>query len=410
MIRLPSLANIMQKHYLLFTKHVLPQSDVASTVWAAHTANAAANLGYSAVLVYCQPSWNKLNPIDLIFPFRPRPPDRTLTEFYNIQNQLLVAPYPAPWPVDSVKSKILNSSTIVCKYLLPFHMRQSIKIVHTRDWNFSKAAVKNKIPVIYEQHHYENKKFESAIVNNPFFQVAVTLSDTVMEDMIAKGMPPKKILKTHSGMNDVFLKRQPQTAEKWRQKLLENSQKKHLVVYSGGLYRFKGIDLLIEVSKYLPKLQFVFAGGKEHQVNYYQELARKHNITNITFLGYLPQYQIASLLQAADILAHPHLSGKAATFTSPLKFFDYLASGTPIAVTEIPPLQEFQSANLVAGWCEPDSPIQFARTIQEVLAKYPRQPEGYDKNIEFARQFSCENRVAKILSYVNESMQPPKVR
>lgn len=400
----------MDKHYILFTKHILPQKDLASAVWAAHTANAAANLGYSAVLVYCQPNWKKLNPIDLIFPFRPRKPDGRLTDFYNIQDRLLVAPYPAPWPVDSVKSKLLNASTITCKYILPFHMKQSLQIVHTRNWNFAKAAVKNQVPVIYEQHHYEKKAFEPEIVNNPFFQVAVTLSDTVMESMIAKGMPRKKIIQTHSGMNNVFLRRQPKNAEQWRQKLLGASQKKHLVVYSGGLYRFKGVDLLIEVATHLPELQFVFAGGKEPQIKEYQELTRKHQATNVTFLGYLPQYQLASLLQAADVLAHPHLSGEAATFTSPLKFFDYLGSGTPIVLTKIPPLREFQSANLVAGWCEPDSPIQFVRAIQEVLAKYPRHSQGYKNNLQFAGQFSCENRVSRILTRVDESLQAPQVR
>lgn len=395
----------MKKHYIFFTRHTLPQTDLASSVWAAHSANAAANLGYSAVLVYFRRGWEALNPVELIQPFQPRKPDEKLANFYNLQEKLKVAPLPMPWPVDWLGDKWTNSSTIACKFYFPIYIKPVTQIVHTRDWNFVKAAIKNGVAAIYEHHHYESKKFEPEIVKNPLFQVAVTLSETVKKSMIQGGMPSEKILQVHSGMNSLFLTRQPERAEDWRKKLLMNGGE-HLVVYVGGLYPFKGVDLLIEIAKNLPNLQFGIAGGKEEQVKAYQQLARDKEVKNITFLGYLEQNQLPSLLQAADVLAHPHCSGEAATFTSPLKFFDYLASGTPIVATEIPPLMEFKAANVVAAWCEPDNPILFARCIEKVLERYPRRREGYLQNMEMARQFSCENRIAKILSSVEVSMRP----
>ncbi|MBD1934717.1 MULTISPECIES: glycosyltransferase [Cyanophyceae] len=395
----------MTKHYIFFTRNVLPQPNVASLVWAAHSANAAANLGYSAVLVYPSKDIKVLNPVDLIFPFRPRTPEKTLVEFYNIQDKLKVAPLPLPWPVDRFGGKLTSSSTIICKYYFPIHILPHTKIVHTRDWNFTKVAIQHKVPVIYEHHHYDSKQFEPEIVHSPFFQVAVTLSETVRENMIQHGMPSEKIIKLHSGLNNLFLIRKPEEAEAWRQKLLVEDRH-HIVVYSGGLYPFKGVDLLIDVAEKLPQIQFALAGGTEPQVQAYQQMARKKQVNNVTFLGYLPQNQLASLLQAADILAHPHRFTEAATFTSPLKFFDYIASGTPIAATEIPPLIEFKSSNIIAGWCEPDNPLKFAECLKQVLETYPRRTEGYTKNIEFAHQFSCENRIAKIMNYVDDSMRP----
>jgi len=396
----------MTKHYILFTEKTLPQPDVASLVWAAHTANAAANLGYSSVLVYPYQKSKFLKPIDIIRPFRPRNPEKTLIDFYNIQEKLLVAPLPLPWPVARFNSKWTSASTLICKYYFPVHIRPHTKIVHTRDWNFTKASVRHNIPVIYEHHHYDNKLFEPEIVHSPFFQVAITLSDTVQENMIKQGMPQEKIIKLHSGLNHLFLIRKPEEAEEWRQKMLGESRQR-LVVYSGGLYTFKGVDLLINVAKEMPQIQFVLAGGTESQVQAYQQLCRDKQINNVKLLGYIPQAQLASLLQSADVLAHPHCSGKAATFTSPLKFFDYMASGTPIAATEIPPLKEFKSANIVAGWCEPDNPIRFAQCLQKVLEKFSRRVEGYSENIEVARQFSCENRLTKIMNYIEKSMRPP---
>ncbi|MGB7440335.1 MAG: glycosyltransferase [Coleofasciculaceae cyanobacterium] len=395
----------MIKHYIFFVNKVLPKPNTASLVWAAHSANAAANLGYSSILVYYQEIGHPLKPVDLIRPFKPKKPDKKLANFYNIEDKLQVASLPMPWPISESGGKLNNPSTITCKYYLPIHLKPVSQIIHTRDWNFAQAAIKNEIPVIFENHHYRPEKFDSEIVNSRFFQVAVTLSDTVEENMIEQGMPPEKIIKTHSGLNGLFLRRYPEQAKEWRQKLLTNDRQ-HLVVYSGGLYSFKGVDLLIDVAKELPDIQFVFAGGSQPHVEKYQKLVQEKRVENVKLLGYIEQKKLASLLQSADILAHPHCSGTASTFTSPLKFFDYLASGTPIVATEIPPLQQFKSLNVVAGWCEPDNHLAFVQSIKTVLTTHPRRVEGYSDSMEFARQFSCENRIAKILNHVEESMRP----
>jgi len=397
----------MTKHYIFFTRNVLPQPQ-AHLVQVAHSANAAANLGYSTVLVYLRPLEESLNPLEVFYPFQPIPPADRLAKFYNLQDKLKVAALPMPWPIDRIGGKFTNSSTAISKYYFPLYILPHTKIVHTRDWNFVKAAIKHGIPAIYEHHHHEDKIFEPEIVSNPLFQIAVTVADPVLESMIQNGMPPEKAIKLHNGFNEFFLKRQMETAEAWRKKLLVD-ERQHLVVYSGALSRFKGVDMLIDVAKELPGIQFALAGGNESQVQAYQQLAREKEIQNVTFLGYLPQNQLASLLQAADVLAHPHCAGEEATFTSPLKLFDYMASGTPIVATEILPLIEFKSAKVVAGWCDPDNPTQFAQSLQQVLRTHPRRTEGYSDSIEFVQQFSCENRIAKILSYVEDSMRPQKV-
>ncbi|MEG5054186.1 MULTISPECIES: glycosyltransferase family 4 protein [unclassified Microcoleus] len=399
----------MSKYYVFFTRNILPQPNVASLVQVAHSANAAANLGLPAVLVYLRKGWSALNPVDLLFPFQPRKPDDKLATIYNIQDKLKVADLPMPWPIDFWDSKWTSSSTIVSKYYLPIHLLKSTKIVHTRDWNFVKAAVKNGIPAIYEQHHHENKQFESEIVRNPLFQIAVTVADTVRDSMIKNGMPPEKVIMLHNGFNHLFLARQTESAQNWRQQLLEDDRQ-HLAVYAGGLYPFKGVDMLVDVAKELPLVQFAIAGGDSSQVTAYQQLAKSKQVNNIKFLGYLPQNQLASLLQAADVLTHPHCLTEAATFTSPLKFFDYMASGTPIVATEIASLMEFKSGNIAATWCEPDNPYEFAKSIRDCLTKYPRKSEGYAETLNFVKQFSWENRIQKIMGYVDEQVRYPIIQ
>ncbi|MBO3461928.1 glycosyltransferase [Aetokthonos hydrillicola Thurmond2011] len=399
----------MKDKYIYYTDRITLQPDTAHEIHDVLCANAAANLGYSSVLVYPDKGNNALNPVRWFFPFQPRQPDAEFKEFYNAQKKLKVAPLPMPWPIDRIQGKLTNSSTIATKYYLPLHLRRHTKVVHTRDWNFVKASIKHQIPVIYERHYFQELLFEPEIVNSPFFQIAITQSEPVRQSLIKCGMPSEKVVWIYNGFEQSFLVRQPEAAQQWRKELLTEKYK-HLIVYSGALYPFKGIDLLIDVAKQLPEILFAVTGGKDSQVQAYQQLAKDNQVENIKFLGWiLPRERLVSLLQAADILAHPHLSGTAADITNPVKFFQYMAAGAPIAVTEIPPLMVFKDSPLIAGWCEPDNPYKFAECIEYVLKTYPRKTEGYTESINFARQFSWEERTKKIISYLDVSFRPPIV-
>lgn len=396
----------MVKHYIFFARELSLQPNTAHEIHDVTCANAAANLGYPAVLVYPDHKQAAHNPLNWIYPFRPRQPEEKFIEFYDAQEKLKVVPLPMPWPIDRIITKLTNSSTVVSRYYFPIHILPHTKIVHTRDWNFVKVAIKHGIPIIYERHYYQEKQFEPEIVNNPLFQIAITQSEIIRESLIKYGMPPEKVVWLHNGFEQSFLVRQPQASEAWRRELLADKYK-HLVVYSGALYPFKGVDLLVDVAKELPHIKFALTGGTESQVQHYQQLAREKQVDNVEFLGWiLPRQRLASLLQAADILAHPHSAGEAANFTNPGKFFQYIASGNPIVVTEIPPLMEFKSSSIVSCWCEPNNPIAFAQSIQQALNTYPRRIEGYQDSIDFAQQFSYENRINRIISYVEESLRP----
>jgi glycosyltransferase involved in cell wall biosynthesis len=404
------MSNHTQNKYLFYTGQISLKPDTAHEIHDVLCANAAANLGYDSVLAHHDNNASLLSLSWLFNPFKPQKPQAEFVDFYNSQEHLKVAPLPMPYPIDRVEGKLTNSSTVATKYYLPFHLRHHIKIIHTRDWNFAKAAVKSQIPVIYEKHHFQTIPFEPEIVNNRYFQIAITQSEPVRQSLIQQGMPPEKVAWVYNGFEQSFLNRQPEQAQNWRRELLKDNRQ-ILVVYSGALYKFKGIDLLIEVAQKMPHIQFVVTGGKDTQVEAYQQIAQAKNISNITFLGWvMPRERLVSLFQAADLLAHPHLSGKEADFTNPVKFFQYMASGTPIVSTEIPPLMPFKDSPLIAIWCEPDNPQKFADAIQHALDKYPRQAEGYIDSINYAHQFSWESRILNIINYVEEPMRPQITR
>ncbi|HEY9880936.1 MAG TPA: glycosyltransferase family 4 protein [Leptolyngbyaceae cyanobacterium] len=389
--------------YLFFIQDELPKQE-AHIIQVVQCANAAANLGLPTVLAHLDKSFRAMSPISWVSPFQLQVPEHDFANFFNTQKSLKLLPLSVPWPIGRLRSKLTNSSTFICKYYFPIHLAKRTKLVHTRDWNFAKAAIKCGVPVIYECHHHEKKKYETDFVNHPLFQVAVTVVETVRENMISNGIPREKTFRIHNGYNHQFSVRHSSAASEWREKLLINKYEK-LVVYAGALYPFKGIDVLLQAAKSLPTTKFALAGGPEEQLQKYKNELLEKKLVNVELLGFLPQQELASLLQAADALVHPHCLGEAATFTSPLKLFDYMASGTPIVATKIPSLVEFYASPAIAGWCEPDNPEKLIECLCSVLTTHPRKIEGYRESLDFVEQFSWENRISKILERVNPEIQ-----
>ena len=81
------------KYYIFYTRNVLPQTNVASLVQVVNSANAAANLGYSTVLVYLQKAITSFNPQKLLHPFSPQTPEAEIVQAYNVQNKLKLSTY-----------------------------------------------------------------------------------------------------------------------------------------------------------------------------------------------------------------------------------------------------------------------------------------------------------------------------
>jgi glycosyltransferase involved in cell wall biosynthesis len=73
--------------------------------------------------------------------------------------------------------------------------------------------------------------------------------------------------------------------------------------------------------------------------------------------------------KAADVLVLPNTAKEeiSARYTSPMKLFEYMASGTPVVASRLPSIVELtgeQRATLV----EPDDPQALASGIKSVLA------------------------------------------
>jgi glycosyltransferase involved in cell wall biosynthesis len=109
-----------------------------------------------------------------------------------------------------------------------------------------------------------------------------------------------------------------------------------VVLYTGTMEAYQGIDLLLESAKHVAKqneqVRYVLVGGNPQQVRQMKELAALLGIEKITyFLGQRPVEEMPVFMQFADILVSPRKEGK----NTPLKIYSYLKSGKPIVASRI---------------------------------------------------------------------------
>ena len=115
--------------------------------------------------------------------------------------------------------------------------------------------------------------------------------------------------------------------------------------YVGHLYAGRGIEVILEVARRLPTLEFQLVGGREQEILAWRSAEAP---TNVTFCGFVPPAQLPALYRCFDILLMPYQasvavrSGKSDTarWMSPMKMFEYMATGKAIAASDLPVLRE----------------------------------------------------------------------
>ena len=174
---------------------------------------------------------------------------------------------------------------------------------------------------------------------------------------------------------------------------------KKIALYSGHFFKWKGVDTLMEAAAYLKEVFFVFIGGTE-----------KRTLDNILFLGHKPYREVPLYLKAADVLILPNpatLSSGVGEkeekiskyYTSPLKLFEYMASGRPIVASDLPSIKEVLDKDS-AVFFKPGNSEELARSIKKIIDDENLAKSISEKAFEKVQEYTWEKRVKKILVFV----------
>ncbi|MBI5401600.1 glycosyltransferase family 4 protein [Candidatus Wolfebacteria bacterium] len=188
-------------------------------------------------------------------------------------------------------------------------------------------------------------------------------------------------------------------------RILNLPEDKKIILYSGHLYDWKGVDILAAAAPIRLEDLFVFVGGSSREV---EEFVKRIDLCdNILVLGQKRFQDVPIYLRAADVLALPNSCRSSNSRfvnysmfdTSPIKLFEYMASGRPVVSSDLPSLREVLNKKN-AVFAKPDDHESLAKAITSVLTGEKLSAELAEQARQDVQQYTWNNRGKIILDFI----------
>jgi glycosyltransferase involved in cell wall biosynthesis len=175
------------------------------------------------------------------------------------------------------------------------------------------------------------------------------------------------------------------------------------VLCAGHLYAGRGVDLFLALAEALPDAHFVWVGGRASDVEEWKRKAAR--LSNVTFVGFVPNVELPRYLAAADVLLMPYArsilgsSGDAssASVASPMKMFEYMAAGRAILTSDLPVIREVLD-NSSAAFAPPEDAPAWTAALKSLLADPARRAALASTARREVEKYAWLARAEKILT------------
>lgn len=227
----------------------------------------------------------------------------------------------------------------------------------------------------------------------------VAISGGVAEDLAGMGVPSDKLTVAHDAFEPGRFAHAPGRDAARRALDIGSGP---LVVYTGGLLEWKGVEVLVDAARELPDVRFVVAGGMDADVERLRAHAR--GLANVRLDGFQDPGRVPLYLAAADVLAVPNRSQPAisARYTSPLKAFEAMAAGVCVVASDLPSLREVFTHDRDAWLVAPDDPAALAEGLRAVLRDDARRTRLAAALAARAPEHTWDARARRLLAWMEE--------
>ena len=268
----------------------------------------------------------------------------------------------------------------------------SAEIVYSRDALVLFLLLISKKRIVFETH--APPSLVSVIVAKKVKKVVV-ISQGLRKAYIRAGVSDSSIVVAPDAVSADFFSGVPNKAGARRELSLD--PKSFVALYAGHLYERKGAGLLAQAASSNQSITFLFVGGTKQDLASFRTAWA--GLPNVLIIGHVAHEMIPLYLRAADLLVLPNSAkfDDSSTYTSPMKLFEYMASGTPIVAADVPAIREVLTEES-AFFFPPDNSIELAKCITAVY----HSPDGGRSRAQTAQalstSFSWENRAHIILN------------
>ncbi|MCC7369821.1 MAG: glycosyltransferase family 4 protein [Chloroflexi bacterium] len=186
------------------------------------------------------------------------------------------------------------------------------------------------------------------------------------------------------------------------------------IVYAGQLYRWKGVDTLLDAMTELPGARLTVYGGRgpgDPDLHVAQAKAAQVGVADrVTFAGFVPHAEVRRRIAGAGAAILPLPDNLMARyFTSPLKLFDYMAAGTPIVASDLQSVGEVLTDGDNALLAPPEDPPALAAAVRRLLANPGLADRLRRTAYEQVQAFTWDARAARIIQALGRLTDDPLV-
>jgi glycosyltransferase involved in cell wall biosynthesis len=348
--------------------------------------------------------------VTLLAPFRKSLVKENIFDYYSLKNNFK---FKRVWSFDFYLPGSLDRLAFWIKNLMSaliLSLRAWLKrpdIIYSRDELVVFLLSFTKVNVVFEAHKFaEAKKFFYRRFLGRNLKI-VTISKGIKDEFVRNSFNPSNILVAHDGVD--IEKFSIDTEQDELRKELGLPLNSKLVGYVGSFSTFgmpKGLDILLKamakVKSQEVKLVMVGSSVNPSEVKEYYDLTESLGIKDkIIFVGKVPYGQVPKYLKALDILVAPYPDQfHYRHYMSPLKIFEYMASGRPMIVSDLPSIREVLNEK-TATLVRPDNPGELAKAVDLLVSDEQMRKALSEVALEEVKHYSWGKRARHILEFSN---------
>jgi glycosyltransferase involved in cell wall biosynthesis len=317
------------------------------------------------------------------------------------------------WRLITFHSEISRADTlrIALMAVRPILSAPHSEIVLSRNLHAAWLLAAARRPMLFETHQLEygiRKTMQRWVLTRPWVRTIV------ISDCLIECLEEHHSIKLHNplvlhdaaptGIVRLFPKyRREELAQLLNIPFRDLARWSGVCGYFGQLYYGRGIEIIEAMAIARPTCLFLVFGGNDSDV-----IARRINAPqNLKFMGHVSHKLAQSLQRAVDVLLMPYQRSVSigirghdtARWMSPMKMFEYLATGVPIISSDLPVLREIL---INEENCILVSPVDLS-SWTDALDRIIKNPEfaeyiGSNAHLQYQQEHTWNYRAEKIIA------------
>lgn len=309
--------------------------------------------------------------VELWIPTRRNPIAKNIAEYYGLESEFVVRMLRAPDVIRYAGILRVFAYWLDAFFFLfaLFTARKDVGVTYyTRNPEVAFLLSRFGAQVFFEAHNWPDTK--GHLLRFLLRRVSGIVANSGGTASAYEGIVPAPIRVIRNGVDAE--KFQIDTTKDEARKKLGLPEGKTIIVYTGAFYAWKGVPFVLRAWKERfgdrDDTLLLLVGGDETHLLKEGALADLRSSRNVLLVPHVASLLVPTYLRASDMLLLPNmpLTTESSRYTSPIKLFEYMASGRPVIASDLPSVREVLSGE-TGLLIEPGNTDSLASAIETLV-------------------------------------------